>query len=319
MSYSMPMPAAGGKTPVRRRYAVCHSTLRWLAIAAACVFFSALLGCTAAHAPPDASMVAPPAVEQLKDKYRSPETRATEATAAVPRARGVRQRAGNYILGPGDVLTIAIQRIPDASYDVAVRPDGYISLPVVGEVEAAGLTPAQLDDRLTDLFSERFVDPEVAVVVRSLRQPMVYVLGEVSRPGPILFSEATSAAEAIARAGDMLATGDKNAVTIIRLGEDGKIRPMVVDTSLGKEASQEPLSRDQVSPYIALAATRLEPEDILFVPESGIASLGTNAEQLFRPLNALSGGLAAVLNPWLLFELLEDLRETNSNVSVSAP
>lgn len=70
---------------------------------------------------------------------------------------------------------------------------------------------------------------------------------------------------------------------------------------------------------MALAATRLEPEDVLFVPERGTARFGTVMEQLTKPLTSTSSGVAAVLNPILIIKLLKELDENNGNVGVSAP
>jgi len=276
---------------------------------------SLLLGCASPQVPRDSSIVAPATVVQLKERYESKpaDTASQEATSDdfVSTDQGEEKRAGNYILGPGDQLTIVIQRVPNASYDIMIRPDGYISLPRVDEVEAAGLTPAQLDERLTQLYSTLLVDPDLSVIVRSFRQPMVYVLGKVASPGPIPFREAASAAEAIARAGDMLPTADASKITIIRLTKDGVIRPIVVESSLGQAANQY-----QITPYMVLAATQLEPEDVLFIPEHGMAKLGSDIESMLKPLTATGTAASSLLNPVLIWKFLGIIDRAN-NVNIS--
>lgn len=272
-----------------------------------------IVGCAMPSIPRNATVVAPNESVALKHKYDTSGVTASGAEPSVEVKQSSGAVGGRYILGPGDLLAVIIQRVPDAKFDVVVRPDGYISLPIVDEVEAAGLTPAQLDQRLTQLYEKRIVDPDVSVMVKSLREPMVYVLGKVARPGPVSFKDATSAAEAIARAGDLLPTADEGNVMVLRLDKDGKIHPLGVDQAVITNASHH-----QVAPYMALAATRLEPEDVLFVPERGAARFGTVVEQLTKPLSSASSGVAAVLNPLLIIKLLRALDDSN-NVGVSAP
>jgi polysaccharide export outer membrane protein len=258
-----------------------------------------LTGCVTSKVPTSEGFEAPPAVTQLKDRYAPGTGSAAVDSSPVNLEESA---AGRYRLGPGDQLTVVIQRVPGATYDVAVRPDGFISLPVVDEVRAAGLTPAQLDEHLTELFSDRFVDPELSVIVRALRQPMVYVLGKVRSPGAVPHSQASSAAEAVSRAGDVLPIADVSNVAIIRLGDDGVIRSLPLKT-----AANDGVFSFQAGPYMVLAATQLEPEDIVFVPERGFARLGTDLQQLFSPVTAVSGAISSLLNPWLLWEILDDL------------
>lgn len=280
-----------------------------------CLHLALLISCKSAYIPIDASIAAPNAVVQLKKKYESitddgsVDTQVVRSDQTTPPAK---KKVGSYILGPGDQLTIVIQRVPNGTYGVTIRPDGFISLPMIDEVEAFGLTAAQLDDRLTELYSYRLVEPDLTVMVQSFRLPMVYVLGRVANPGPIPFREAASAAEAIARAGDMLPSADNTKVTIIRLDKDGNIRPILVQSTLGDEITDH----YQVTAYMMLAATKLEPEDVLFVPEQGVSNLADNIERALKPLTAIGTAASAILNPVLIWKFLESL-ETDRNVTVS--
>ena len=286
---------------------------RWRMTAVTILFLPLFFGCSTSNLPVGESFVAPDSLTRVKGKYKP--IQATYGPRGVQSSDNTGKReTGSYVLGPGDSMTVVIQRVPNGSYDVAVRPDGYISLPIVDEVKVAGLTPAELDDHLTKLFSQRFVNPDLSVVVRTLRQPVVYVLGKVAKPGPILFHEASSAAEAIARAGDMLPNADVKKVMVIRLDEDGIIRPMALHSENNNE-----VFRYQAGPYMALAATQLEPEDIIFVPENGMSRLGGNLEQLFRPVTAIGGAASSVLSPWLQWEVLEELRDNDSDTGISVP
>src|SRR5579872_6526168 len=111
----------------------------------------------------------------------SDETRAASVTAAdsVP----VAVDPHTYQIGAEDVLFIRVWREPDFTFPVAVRPDGKITVPLVGEVQAAGENPAQLADRLKELLSEYLKNPDVSVFVTEVRSKRFYIDGEMYRPG----------------------------------------------------------------------------------------------------------------------------------------
>lgn len=88
-----------------------------------------------------------------------------------------------YLLGPGDVVEVVVYGVPELSRTVTVRPDGMISLPLIGDVQASGLTPDQLGARATEMFSRFVQGPRVTVIVREFRRIRVSVLGQVVRPG----------------------------------------------------------------------------------------------------------------------------------------
>ena len=104
-----------------------------------------------------------------------------EAASRVPAGAVV---PADYVIGPEDILTVVFWREKDLSSEVVVRPDGRISLPVLQDVDAAGLTPEQLRDSLTKT-AERFVeDPNVTVVVKEINSRRVFITGQVAKPGP---------------------------------------------------------------------------------------------------------------------------------------
>jgi polysaccharide export outer membrane protein len=89
----------------------------------------------------------------------------------------------NYVIGAQDVLDINVWKEPDVSRVVPVRPDGKISLPLLNDVQAAGLTPAQLAAQITESLKKYVTSPQVTVIVATINSQRVYILGEVTRPG----------------------------------------------------------------------------------------------------------------------------------------
>jgi polysaccharide export outer membrane protein len=89
----------------------------------------------------------------------------------------------NYIIGGQDMLDISVWKEPDLSRTVPVRPDGKISLPLLNDVQAAGLTPTQLAAQLTDSLKKYVADPQVTVIVTQINSQRIYILGEVNRAG----------------------------------------------------------------------------------------------------------------------------------------
>jgi polysaccharide export outer membrane protein len=173
-----------------------------------------------------------------------------------------------YVLVPGDQLEISVWRVAEVSRAVVVRPDGFISLPLAQEVQAAGLTPRELAAGITTALSGRLLNPEVTVIPTVVRQPTVYVLGDVKTPGAYPARSAVTAAQALALAGGTLRSGSDNEVMIIRLADDGYLE--------GIPAGGE-FTLSQSRPYLSLAATLLKADDIVFVPE-------TARSQIFRAL-----------------------------------
>jgi len=129
--------------------------------------------------------------------------------AAVPPA--------DYVIGADDVLSIVFWRDKDMSADVVVRPDGKISLPLLNDVQAAGLTPEQLRLELEKAASRYIEDPNASVVVKDIKSRKVYITGQVSRPGPVLLTGPTTVLQAIALAGGLLEYADSKNVMIMRV------------------------------------------------------------------------------------------------------
>lgn len=107
----------------------------------------------------------------------------------------------DYVIGIEDVIEISVWKNPDLSKTVMVRPDGMISLPLVGELKAAGLTPAQLRDSLNEVLKEYQETVVTSVIVQEVNSYRIFILGEVMSPGTYTMTRKMSVIQAIAIAG----------------------------------------------------------------------------------------------------------------------
>jgi polysaccharide export outer membrane protein len=121
-----------------------------------------------------------------------------------------------YILGPGDTLDIVVYGEPDLSRTVTVKPDGAVSLALLGEVKAAGRTTTQLAADLTRLYGKYLKQPSISVTVREFRVDRIYILGQVSRPGEYQLRPGIGIMELLANAGGPTGRADLAKVVVIR-------------------------------------------------------------------------------------------------------
>jgi polysaccharide export outer membrane protein len=157
---------------------------------------------------------APPAPQRPASESRPPTALVTVDAGVTPPA--------DYVIGPSDVLLVAFWREKDLSAEAIVRPDGRISLPLLNDVDAAGLTPEQLRQNLMKQ-AERFVeDANVTVVVKQINSRWVYITGEVGKPGPYPLGAPTTVLQLIATAGGVLEYADSKNIVIMR-NENGKL------------------------------------------------------------------------------------------------
>jgi polysaccharide export outer membrane protein len=138
-----------------------------------------------------------------------------------PPARAVDADITPYVIGHDDALTIAVWRQPELSVDVLVRPDGKISLPLVGDVQAAGLTSDRLRQTLVEAYKRFVQDPGVTVIVRQISSRKVYIVGSVVRPGVYQLADSMTVLHLIATAGGLADSARKDAIVIVRR-VDGK-------------------------------------------------------------------------------------------------
>lgn len=132
--------------------------------------------------------------------------------------------AGEYVVGVEDRLTISVWREPDLMRTVVVRPDGRITFPLVGDIQAAGRTPSQLDAQITTALAQFIREPVVTVIVEEINNFKIYLIGEVARQGEIILRRRTRLLQAIALAGGLSAYADKSKVTVIREENGREVR-----------------------------------------------------------------------------------------------
>ena len=149
---------------------------------------------------------------------QQPPAASPNASAAIPTAAPL---PTDYVIGPDDVLTIVFWREKDLSGDVAVRPDGRISLPLLNDIDAAGLTPEQLRLRVTEAAEKLLETPTVTVVVKQINSRKVFITGQVGKPGPYPLSGPTTVVQLITMAGGVLEYADDKNISILR-SEGGK-------------------------------------------------------------------------------------------------
>ncbi|MEZ5291470.1 MAG: polysaccharide biosynthesis/export family protein [Vicinamibacterales bacterium] len=122
----------------------------------------------------------------------------------------------DYVIGPDDVLDVIVWREKELSTDVKVRPDGKVSLPLLNDVQAAGLTPEEFRLALTEAAAKFVEDPSVTVIVKQINSRMVFVMGEVVKPGTYPLTAPTTVLQMLALAG--------GPTTYAKLDEIGVVR-----------------------------------------------------------------------------------------------
>src|SRR5213594_4341114 len=122
----------------------------------------------------------------------------------------------DYIIGPEDVLEITVWKNQDLSKVVAVRPDGRISLPLIGEVTAVGKTPVQVTEDISTKLKEYKENPQVSIVLKEVNSYAIFVLGEVAKPGRYQLKSHTTVLQAISMARGFTIYASKNKMQVVR-------------------------------------------------------------------------------------------------------
>jgi polysaccharide export outer membrane protein len=130
-----------------------------------------------------------------------------------------------YVIGAGDVLAINVWKEPEASLpSVVVRPDGFISVPMVKEVEAAGLTPVELEKELSQKFAHFFREADISVIVKEVHSEKVYMIGAVKKEGPITVRAPLTVLQAVAEAGGLTDYAKRGRIYILRRDNGKEVR-----------------------------------------------------------------------------------------------
>jgi len=174
-------------------------------------------------------------------------TARTESALAKPHDDG-------FVIGNGDVLAISVWKQPDLSRSIPVRSDGKISLPLIGEIQAAGQTPLKLEEDLTRRYQPLLNEPEVTVIVEQINSQKFNILGKVAKPGSYSLVNPTTVLDAIALAGGCRDFAKQKSIYILRRQLDGTETRMPFnyqDVIKGKNTAQN---------------IELQPHDTVVVP-----------------------------------------------------
>jgi polysaccharide export outer membrane protein len=153
-------------------------------------------------------------------KEQSP-TAAPAQDVAAAKAQAPANLDEEYTIGEQDVLGIAVWKENDLSKDVVVRPDGKITVPLVGEIDVVGMKPRELQDLLTEKLKPFVSVPEVSIVVRAINSRHVYVIGNINRQGKIPINSRTTLLQLIAEAGGLGPYANRKKIYVLR-DEKGK-------------------------------------------------------------------------------------------------
>jgi polysaccharide export outer membrane protein len=180
--------------------------------------------------------------------------------------------AGLYRLSPGDSIEISFVQNPELNVQTRIRPDGRISMPLVGEVLVAGMTVTEVSARLSIAYGDILRSPSATIQVREYANRRIFVGGEVTRPGVMPLTGRQTALGAVMEAGGFRASAARDELLVVRRGTEDRPRILRLslkdDKTLGSEAS----------------SFSLEPLDVVLVGESGIARTGRALDQYVRQM-----------------------------------
>lgn len=176
-----------------------------------------------------------------------------------------------FRLGSGDEIKVSVWRHESLDKTFVVPPGGWVSFPLVGDVQVIGLTSIELRDRIRTGIEKYFSDPQVTVEIVAFRSKRVYVLGEINRPGVLYLSSPLSVVEAISLAGGFTFDATEKTVLLIREKEENVQEVYSLDLKAA------------ISQGKAEANPLLEPGDIVYVPTILIA----NVSRFMRHINAI--------------------------------
>ena len=194
----------------------------------------------------------------------------------------VSKEASAYVIQPGDQLDIKFFYNPELNEAVTVRPDGKISLQLVDEVQAAGLQPVELDAKLTEAYSNELRKPIVTVIVRSFEGQRIYVGGEVNQQREMVLPAGMTVLQAVFQAGGFKETASPENAILIRQGPNREPIPVRLDLKNAMYGQGD------------AANLAMLPNDILYVPKSGIANANKCVNQYIENLILFRGFSAGV-------------------------
>jgi len=156
-----------------------------------------------------------------KNRAKGPE--ATTSRQATDNS-GTMPHDDSFVIGNDDLLAVNVWKEPDISRAIPVRSDGKISLPLVGEVQAAGRTPLNLEQDITEKLKNYIAEPEVTVMVQQINSQRFNIMGQVNRPGSYVLTNAATVLDALALAGGFRDFAKQKSIYVLRQNPDGTQR-----------------------------------------------------------------------------------------------
>jgi len=146
----------------------------------------------------------------------------------------------NYTIGAQDVLDVSVWKEPEVSRTVPVRPDGKISLPLLNDVQAAGLTPSQLEAQITEGLKKFVANPQVTVIVTTMNSQRIYIMGEAARPGAYPLLPGMTILQALSSGGGFTLYANTKKIYLLRQvdGKQEKYPFNYKDVIAGKHVEQ---------------------------------------------------------------------------------
>lgn len=177
---------------------------------------------------------------------------AAPSNSDVAAARSAAAPVAEYLIGPEDVLDISVWKNPELSRKVPVRPDGKVSLPLVNDIQAAGLTPGELREQLAKRLAEYLPTPEVAVIVQEVQSLRVSVVGAVKTPGRFMLKSPATVLECIALAQGLTEFAARDRIVVLR--------------QVGDKTQRIPFNYNKVATSSDQENFFVKPGDIIVVP-----------------------------------------------------
>ncbi|MCK4786619.1 MAG: polysaccharide biosynthesis/export family protein [Desulfobacteraceae bacterium] len=231
---------------------------RFLQLAIPFAFLFLATACASTTAEYHENLTAPPAAEYHENLTAPP---------AEPKV----------VLRPGDEIELKFPHWQELNDTQVIRPDGLITLQLIDSVQTRGLTPEELDEKLTKLYAPKIKDPVISVVVRSLVDQRIYVGGEVNKPGLQTLHGEVNALQAVINASGFKETARLSHVIVIRKDKGGKTIPYKVNLSKAVYAA---------NPQETFL---LQPSDVVYVPKTAIANLDKFVDQYIAKLFLFRG------------------------------
>ncbi len=210
-------------------------------------------------------------------------------------------KSNEQILGIGDTVDIEVYRHADLKKSLRIDEDGKINYPLIGDVEAAGLSAFQLRSKIQEALSKYLVDPQVMLSVRGMHSQKVYVLGEVTKPGVFTLDTPMSVLEAISQAGGFTLDAKNESVMLIR---GNRAKPQLVKLDLESLLKKGDISQD----------IQMKGGDIVYVPSTLIADVSRFSvylRNILAPILMIEQGIVQGEEVQTIFRGKQDQRETN--------